>query len=85
MASAPEELSSIVLLWSVPPDEPFPPEQHGKPVVVVAGCYSGSVEEGEAVVQPLRELNDDAIAWGRAFWDAIGEHSTGPTTSDSRS
>jgi FAD/FMN-containing dehydrogenase len=178
VTGAPDELSSVVLLWSVPPEEPFPPEHHGKPAVVVAGCYSGSVEDGEPVVQPLRDLgeplidlsgpwpwlglqsgfdalfpegafyywksralaeltddaidvivdfgsrrpspltdcivwhnggaisrvadadtayggreasflvtgeaswddpalNDDAIAWGRAFWDAIGEHSTG--------
>jgi FAD/FMN-containing dehydrogenase len=56
VTTAPDELSSIVLLWTVPPGEAFPPEHHGKPVVVVAGCYSGSVEDGEPVVQPLREL-----------------------------
>ena len=22
-------------------------------------------------------LNDDGVAWGRAFWDALGAHSTG--------
>jgi len=56
VTAAPDELSSIVLLWSIPPGEPFPPEHHGKPAVVVAGCYSGSIEDGERVVQPLREL-----------------------------
>ena len=56
MASAPEELSSVCLFWSVPPGEPFPPEHHGKPVLVVAGVYAGTVENGEPVVQPLREL-----------------------------
>ena len=56
MAAAPEELSSLAICWSVPPHPPFPPEIHGKPVVVVAAAYSGSVEEGERVVQPLREL-----------------------------
>jgi FAD/FMN-containing dehydrogenase len=61
MASAPEELSSIALCWSVPPGEPFPPEHHGKPVLVVAGAYAGSVEEGEPVVQPLRELGRPLI------------------------
>jgi FAD/FMN-containing dehydrogenase len=61
MASAPEELSSVCLWWSVPPGEPFPPEHHGKPVLVVAGVYAGSVEEGERVVQPLRELAEPLI------------------------
>ena len=61
VTTAPDELSSIVLLWSVPPGEPFPPEHHGKPALVVAGCYSGSVEDGEPVVQPLRELGQPLI------------------------
>jgi FAD/FMN-containing dehydrogenase len=61
VTTAPEELSSIVLLWTVPPGEAFPPEHHGKPVVVVAACYSGSVEDGEPVVQPLRELAQPLI------------------------
>ena len=56
MATAPDELSSIVLCWSIPPGEPFPAEHHGAPVCVVAAVYSGSPEDGEAVVQPLREL-----------------------------
>ena len=56
MASAPEELSSLAFFWNVPPHEPFPPEHHGKPVLIVAGVYAGSVEDGEPAVQPLREL-----------------------------
>jgi FAD/FMN-containing dehydrogenase len=61
MASAPDELSSVVLCWSVPPHEPFPPELHGAPVFVVAGAYAGSVADGEPVVQPLRELGEPLI------------------------
>jgi len=61
VTAAPEELSSILLLWSIPPAEPFPPELHGKPCVVVAACYSGSIEDGEPVVQPLRELGEPLI------------------------
>ena len=56
MASAPDELSSLAFFWNVPEHEPFPPEHHGKPVVILAAVYSGSVEDGEPVVQPLREL-----------------------------
>jgi FAD/FMN-containing dehydrogenase len=61
VTTAPDELSSVVLNWSVAPGEPFPPEHHGKPVVVVAGCYCGAVEDGESVVQPLRELGEPLI------------------------
>jgi FAD/FMN-containing dehydrogenase len=61
VTTAPDELSSIALLWSVPPGEAFPPEHHGKPVVVVAACYSGSIEDGEPVIQPLRELGEPLI------------------------
>jgi FAD/FMN-containing dehydrogenase len=61
MATAPEELSSIAICWSVPPHEPFPPELHGTPVVVVAAAYCGPVEEGERIVQPLRELAEPLV------------------------
>ena len=61
MASAPEELSSLAFFWNVPAHEPFPPEHHGKPVLIVAAVYSGSVEDGEPVVQPLRELAQPLI------------------------
>ena len=61
MQSAPEELSSLAVCWSVPAEEPFPTELHGTPTIAVAGVYSGSVEEGEPVVQPLRELGEPLI------------------------
>ena len=61
MAAAPEELSSLAVCWSVPAADGFPPELHGTPIVLVAGAYSGSVEDGEAVVQPLRELGEPIL------------------------
>jgi hypothetical protein len=61
MAVAPDELSALVFFWNVPPGEPFPTEHHGKPVVVVAAVYSGAVEDGESVVQPLRELGQPLV------------------------
>jgi FAD/FMN-containing dehydrogenase len=61
MASAPDELSSVCLWWSVPPGDPFPAEHHGKPVLVAAGVYSGTVEDGEPVVHPLRELAEPLV------------------------
>jgi FAD/FMN-containing dehydrogenase len=61
MNSAPEELSSLAFAWSVPPHEPFPQEHHSAPVLAIAAVYSGSVAEGESVVQPLRELGQPLI------------------------
>jgi FAD/FMN-containing dehydrogenase len=56
LASAPDELSSLAIFWSVPAEDPFPPEHHGADVLIVAAAYAGALEEGESVVQPLREL-----------------------------
>jgi FAD/FMN-containing dehydrogenase len=61
MAEAPEELSSLAICWSIPPHEPFPPELHGTPIVAVAAPYIGPVEEGERIVQPLRELAEPLV------------------------
>ena len=61
MAAAPEELSSLAICWSIPPHEPFPPELHGTPIVAVAAAYCGPVEEGERIVQPLRELGQPVV------------------------
>jgi FAD/FMN-containing dehydrogenase len=54
MASAPEEVSALVVFWSVPAG--FPPELQGRPVAIVAAVYAGPADEGERVLQPLREL-----------------------------
>jgi FAD/FMN-containing dehydrogenase len=61
MVSAPDELSSVAFAWSVPPHEPFPPEVHGTPVLVIAAVYAGAIAEGEPVVQPLRELGQPVM------------------------
>src|SRR5438034_6172624 len=56
MRDAPDELMSVALWWTAPPEEPFPPEWHGKPVFILAGCWSGPLGEAEQAVKPLREL-----------------------------
>jgi len=62
---APEELTTVCNLATAPP-APFLPEAwHGKPVVVIAGMHSGSLEDGEHAVAPLRQLGDPvADPWG---------------------
>jgi len=56
IAGAPDEFMGIALYWTAPTEEPFPPEWHGKPVFVAAGCWSGALEDAEEAVRPLREL-----------------------------
>ena len=52
----PEEVSSNALFWGIPAVEAFPAELHGRAVVILAAMYAGAAEEGERVLQPLREL-----------------------------
>ena len=54
IAEAPDELMTILIHRKAPPLPFVPPELHGQPVVAVACCYAGPVEEGEAVVRPLK-------------------------------
>jgi hypothetical protein len=56
MADAPDELMGVALFWSAPPEEPVPPEWHGQPVFIAAGCWSGPMEDAEEAARPLREL-----------------------------
>jgi FAD/FMN-containing dehydrogenase len=58
MRDAPNELMSVALYWTAPADEPFPPEWHGKPVFILAGAWSGPLDQAEEAVRPLRELTE---------------------------
>src|SRR5688572_32925072 len=56
MNTASEDISSNCIFWSVPRHPAFPVELHGTPFVVPAAVHSGSLEEGETLLQPLRQL-----------------------------
>jgi FAD/FMN-containing dehydrogenase len=56
MPAAPDELMAIAIYWNAPDGEPIPPEHRGAPVMVVAGCWCGALEDGEAVTEPLRRI-----------------------------
>lgn len=56
MATAPDELTTEFFFWTIPDDESFPPHLQGRDVVIPCAVYYGPADEGEKVVQPLREL-----------------------------
>ncbi len=55
-ATAPDELAAIPLLRLAPPAPFLPEDVHGAPVVGVAVLYAGPIEDGQRVVQPLKEF-----------------------------
>ena len=71
MRTAPAEFSSLALIWTVPAAPDIPVEYHGKRTIVLAGVHCGPLEEGERVIQPLRELGTPMIDMsGPAPWTA---------------
>jgi FAD/FMN-containing dehydrogenase len=58
VARASDELMALPVLWSAPDVPEVPPSWRGAPVVVLLGCYSGPVDEGERAIAPLREMGE---------------------------
>ena len=61
MATAPEEVSSNCMFWSIPQHPAFPEELHGTAFVLPVAVHTGALEEGEALLQPLRELGEPIL------------------------
>ena len=61
MSEAPEELSALVLSGHVPSLPMIPPEAQGQDAIGLMGCYAGSMDEGEKVVAPLRDLAEPLV------------------------
>ncbi len=60
-AELPDEMMTIAIHRKAPPLPFVPSELHGEPVVAVACCYAGPVEDGEAVVAPLRAFGSPVL------------------------
>lgn len=54
--TAPDEVSTLLALGQIPPDEHFPEELHRKPFTLLSGLYAGPVEEGKKVLQPFLDF-----------------------------
>ncbi len=61
IATAPDDLTTIVNLRQAPPAPFLPPHLHGRAVVVIAVCYAGPVEDGERILAPLRRFGEPLI------------------------
>jgi FAD/FMN-containing dehydrogenase len=59
--SAPDELSLMTALVSAPPAPFVPPALHFQPVIGIAACYVGPVEEGQQVLQGVRSFGQPAV------------------------
>ena len=64
-ADAPEELGSLFAMRLAPPAPFLPEEIHGKPICGLIVLYAGDLEEGERVLEPLRDF-------GQPLADKIG-------------
>jgi FAD/FMN-containing dehydrogenase len=66
MVDAPEDLGAAIGFLSAPPLPHIPEEMHFQPVVGIVICWTGSKEEGEKVLAPIREVAQPAL-------DMVGE------------
>ncbi|HEY6254600.1 MAG TPA: FAD-binding oxidoreductase [Xanthobacteraceae bacterium] len=59
--SAPDELTTWVVMRKAPPLPFLPTEWHGKEVLIFAACYSGDMIEGEKATKALRALGEPIV------------------------
>ena len=55
---APPELTLVALMRPAPPAPWLPKDLHGKPIVALLACHSGSPEEGEKAVAPIKSFGN---------------------------
>ena len=59
--TAPDEVASACILWSIPAIPDFPEEMHYQNVVIIDAVYIGSPDDAEPILQPLREITEPLI------------------------
>ncbi len=55
---APPELTLVAIMRPAPPAPWLPKDWHGKPIVALLACHSGSPEDGEKLVQPIKSFGN---------------------------
>jgi FAD/FMN-containing dehydrogenase len=61
MATAPEEITGMLIFWSVPAAPDFPEDLWGKPIFLIGSVFSGPADEGERALMPLRNLGTPVL------------------------
>ena len=56
----PDEVTMVLICRTAPPAPFLPEELHGQPIIAVAACYAGPVEDGDEALAPLREFGGPA-------------------------
>ena len=57
-ASAPRELTLVAVRRNAPPSPWVPEELHGTPIIIIVACHSGTPEQADADLAPLRALGN---------------------------
>lgn len=77
--AAPDGLTNIIMLMRAPPLPFLPEESHGKPILIVKGCFAGSQADGEAAMSPLRALSEPLLdAFATMPYPSLLEEPPGP-------
>ncbi|WP_271221048.1 FAD-binding oxidoreductase [Streptosporangium carneum] len=54
--TVPDEVTTRAVFWTVPEDPHMPPQVHDRQVLITGAVYAGPPEEGERILQPIRNL-----------------------------
>jgi hypothetical protein len=55
-ATVPDEITTRAVFWTMPADPHLPPEVHDQQVLILGAVYTGLADEGERILQPIREF-----------------------------
>jgi hypothetical protein len=58
---APDEVNLSATFWTIPAVPGFPEELHGRAVIIIGAMYAGPPEDGEKLLQPLREIEEPLL------------------------
>jgi FAD/FMN-containing dehydrogenase len=61
IVTAPRELSAFFGFATVPAGPPFPEHLHGRRVATIVWCYTGSIEESDAIFEPIKAIGDPLL------------------------
>ncbi|MFF5212964.1 FAD-binding oxidoreductase [Streptosporangium sp. NPDC000396] len=54
--TVPDEVTTRAIFWTAPEDPHMPPQVQGRQVLLTAAMYAGPPDEGERILQPVRQF-----------------------------